>query len=283
VDLGHEVVADPLVFGDVAVAVTAVGDWFGVDAESGKIAWRRTGLFTPLAAMSDGARVVALDAKGELVALRPDSGEVVWRAALPVRPPRPSIRPRRILELLATPNAAVAATEEGLTAFSTLDGKVQWKRTLSGVVGMRCASTAFYVTTEAGAVMELSIEGGIPRAKLQLGEGAVSPPCLAIDKVWVGTAGNALIELMPGTLAYLAAHGLPAPMTACPVAFGELLAVPTKGLAGELLYFRPGISTPLAARRLDSALWASPLPMGDALWVPSHDGRVTALQSPLRP
>src|SRR5205814_5758351 len=99
----------------------------------------------------------------------------------------------------------------------------------------------------------------------------VSPPCLAQSRLWVGTSGDTLIELEPQTLAHITGLPLPANMTACPVDFDGLLAVPTRGWEGRLLLYRAGVSAPLASVRLDSRLWASPLAGGKELWAPSHD------------
>jgi outer membrane protein assembly factor BamB len=274
-ELGHEVVAGPVMASGAVVAATRAGEVFGLEPASGRTRWHRTGIFLRALAF-DGAHVLALDAKGALSALEPQGGATLWQQT-------GLTRGAAVKAWLLTldDGLAVAATDEGLVAFDAATGRPRWRRSIPGVLGLLSRGKELLVTAQS-SVERIDADSGRVMLAQDLGARLSSPPCQALGRLFVGTMGGHLIELDPEKLSPRAVRLLPAQMVGCPAGADDLLAVPTRGLEGELLFYRGDRARPLATKRLDSPLLTRPLWVDGQLFVLSHDGRVTALAPPSR-
>lgn len=290
VGLGREVAARPVVAGDGVLAGTVVGELVHLALADGKERWRLTGqppVLTPLVADATSLYVVAPDGAVRAHAL--DSGQVRWRRPAPKAEEAgsPLFEASRPLPapVLVGGRLVVALGDAGLVALAPADGAVRWRHPVSQVLGMEVAGNTLFVTTRTGRVLALGLGEGAKRWEVTPASTLTSPPTLAQGQLWVGaTQGEAssLLGLSPvdGEVHFRTA--LPAPLVARPVAFTDLLLVPTNDRQGRLLALRWPPGEVAFTLRLDTALRMPPVVLGDQLFVLGQDGRVLSwrLQPP---
>lgn len=195
-----------------------------------------------------------------------------WNASLGVRA-RTSAR-----GLLAVQDGVVAIGPAALLLLSGEDGRLRWKAPVQEATGAVLDADQLWTVERSGRLLALDLQSGAQRRVVPLGQQAVSPPSLALGRVWVGLEDRSLvgIDTRGGQPPWRAS--LPAALVGGVAEWQDRVLVPTAGREGRLLAIdltRPGSP---ASARVDSALRTAPLVHGAVSWVLAADGRVLAFQ-----
>jgi outer membrane protein assembly factor BamB len=278
--LAREVAARPVVAGEVLVAATLGGDWYGLDVETGAERWRRTGqpaVLTPLC--TDGAAAVLVARDGAVRAIDAATGADLW-----ARPPPPGGPREAAAEDSAFPaplftgaRYLVALGDAGLWALDPSSGQPVWRHA-GGASGLAASAGRAFTASRRGPVTAVDLATGRTVWSVRPAALPTAGPWLAGDAVWVGVEGNVLVELDPADGRERSSRTLPAPASGV-VAHRHLLLVGTSGLEGRLLAFRPGVTAPALSVPLDSPLRAPPLLMGGQILVLASDGRLLGFRA----
>lgn len=160
----------PLNAGDSVYAASADGELVSVDAEAGKLHWKRDLEERILAGVGgDRKQLYLITQEADLVALSREGGEELWRRSLPT-------------EALAAPQSnggiVVAQTTDGrVLAFDAGDGEKLWQ--YDGVVpalSLRAAAAPLVggdvviASFSNGKIMALSAEAGQPLWQYEVGQ-----------------------------------------------------------------------------------------------------------------
>lgn len=280
VELDREVAVAPAVSGDSVLVGSQGGLLLALGLAGGEERWRITGQAAPLAALvADPECVYVVEPGLRVRALVVKTGAVRW-----VRATTPAAASEGPARLLPTPTLSrdflVVADATGLIALSPRDGAVRWRLPLAGVLGTRLGDgprePVLYVSTRGGDVLALGLADGRVHWKKTLPVELTSPPGLALERVWVGTAEPGLLGLSLQDGSESSRHGLPGPLVAPVEGAGPWLVAPVRGREGWVLGLAPEASAPVFTLRLDTAVIARPVVLGDQLLVLGRDGRVQA-------
>ena len=273
VEAGGEIELPLVVTDDGVVGAVIGGDTLvALDADTGHERWRASGQ-PPVAALAGvGTRLVLLGKEGELRSFPARAGGMPqrrgWNASLGVRtrvPPR---------SLLAVEGGVLALGPAAVLLLSAGDGALRWKAPVRDPTGGVVEGDRLWIAEQAGRLLVLDGRSGVQRRAVALGQRVISPPSVALGRVWVGLEDHSVVGVD--------AHGeqppwrasLPAPLVGGVAEWQDRVLVPTAGREGRLLAIdlaRPGSP---ATARVDSALRSRPLVRGSVAWVLAADGRV---------
>jgi outer membrane protein assembly factor BamB len=169
VKVSSEVMAPPMGEAGMIVVRCVDGRVFGLSAETGARKWTfdrsvppltLRGLSAPL--IENGVAYLGLDS-GRLVALRVDSGEVLWEEVVATPTGRTELE--RIVDVDAEPLSAaggIFAVSFGgeLAAIGIADGRVAWRRPVKSHTGIALAGKVLTITDEDGLIWALDAETG---------------------------------------------------------------------------------------------------------------------------
>ena len=193
--VSSEVMAPPASDGRVVVVRCGDGKVFGLNAETGARVWSfdravppltLRGLSAPL--LNGGIAYIGLD-NGRLVALRIDTGDVLWEEVVAAPSGRTELE--RIVDVdadpLITPEGIYAVSFGGeLAAIGLTDGRVAWRRPIKSYSGVALAGGILAVTDENGVVWALDAQTGAAAWKQEaLKFRRLSPPLVLGDYVVV--------------------------------------------------------------------------------------------------
>ncbi|WP_100640275.1 outer membrane protein assembly factor BamB [Marinobacter salexigens] len=160
----------PLNAGDLVYAVSANGQLVSVEAETGKLQWKRKlddRIFAGVGGDLDQLYLVTREA--DLLALSREDGQEIWRAALPT-------------EALATPQSngtlVVTQTTDGrVLAFDVASGEKRWQYdSVVPALSLRAAAAPLVggdvviASFSNGKLMALSAESGQPLWQYEVGQ-----------------------------------------------------------------------------------------------------------------
>jgi outer membrane protein assembly factor BamB len=259
--------------GERVVAAAVASDVLvALDAADGRELWRAGGQPEPAALAGVGDRVLALSTEGELRAFAAERGGMPWRRAwnvsLGVRATAPATG------LLAAGADLLAVGPAAVLALSGVDGSLRWKAAVRESTGVANEGATLWTTEAAGRVLALDARTGGLRRTVPVGRRIVSPPSLALGRVWVGLEDATLvgIDTRGGEPVFRAS--LPGPMVGGVTEWHDRLLVPTASREGRLLAIdlaRPGSP---ATARVDNPLRTRPLARAEVAWQLASDGRV---------
>jgi outer membrane protein assembly factor BamB len=171
-----------------------------LNRETGVVEWSIALVSSWAPIVSDGVLYAA--SAVEFQAVHASSGDLIWRTALESElVTAPDIQGDRIF-LLAKPNQ--------LLALHTSNGSQAWRRTIEAQVNSSTmVATAAGVFVSGGSRLSRYAErDGHPEWEREL-SGALSPPALAGDRVFVGSTDNSFyaLETSTGRLAYRSRAG----------------------------------------------------------------------------
>ncbi|HTS82403.1 MAG TPA: PQQ-binding-like beta-propeller repeat protein [Myxococcaceae bacterium] len=264
----------PLVVSDDAVvgAVTGGDTLVALDAETGHELWRAGGQPAVAALAAVGTRLVLLGREGELRSFPARSGGLPlrrgWNASLGVRA---HATPRG---LLPVERGMVAVGPAAVLLLAGDDLGLRWKAPAREATGVALEGDQLWAAEQPGRLLALDVRSGAQRRVVPVGQRIVSPPSLALGRVWVGLEDQSLLGIdLRGEQPPFRAS-LPAPLLGAVAEWQDRVLVPTAGREGRLLAIdlaRPGSP---ATARVDSALRTRPLVRGSVAWVLAADGRV---------
>ncbi len=167
--LPGELLAPPVVDGNLVVARVGDGRLFALDAASGKRLWvyQRS---TPALSVRNHAGVLISRGMvfagfpgGRLLALNAVNGAVAWDSVVAL--PRGTTELERVADITSLPIAderqvCAVAYQGRLTCFDRLRGTTLWARDVSSFSGMTADNRNVYVTDDKNAVSALSSENG---------------------------------------------------------------------------------------------------------------------------
>lgn len=167
--VSSEVLAPPVGSGNVVVVRCGDGKIFGLSASAGTRLWSFDRNVPPLvlrgmsAPVVDGNAVFAGLDNGRAVALKLDSGEVLWEQVVSAPSGRSELE--RIVDVdadLLVANDGVFAVSFGgdLAAVSVVDGRVAWRRPIKSYTGIAIDGRRLAVTAEDGVVWMLDGQTG---------------------------------------------------------------------------------------------------------------------------
>ncbi|MDQ3262571.1 MAG: PQQ-binding-like beta-propeller repeat protein [Myxococcota bacterium] len=268
--LGRELASRPVEARGILVATSVAGEWFGVDAASGRMVWQVPRQpVTRGALLSDGARVYGVLADGGVRAVDAATGAVLWNRPAPARiGASPLASP-----ILVASGLVVSLGDAGLVSLAWEDGAQRW-RSDSVALGMTPAADGkrLFVAGRGQRVSALDAATGAVVWTRAIEADLTTAPTLIQDRLYVG-AGSRLLALDPATGEPRWLAELDAPVA--PVAVqGTTLLVPTSGKEGRLYLFQPPKTRPYASVRVDSPLRVAPIAFADRVLVLASDGRV---------
>ena len=182
-------VAPPVVVAGHVFVLDAAGGVRAFDAHSGAPAWSRSlvargdGSDTPGGGIaSDGSRIYASTAFGDIVALSAENGEEIWRRSFTV--------PFRTAPAVSNGRLYAISVDNRVMVLSTGDGKTMW--TFKGVdeqaAVLSAASPAVsagvvVVPTSAGELIAFGTKDGVPRWTVTLSSSAGLSPVAGLNTV----------------------------------------------------------------------------------------------------
>lgn len=264
----------PLVVADDGVvgAVTGGDTLVALDADTGHERWRAGGQPAVAALATVGTRLLLLGGEGELRSFPARGGGMPlrrgWNASLGVRPRSP---PRG---LVALEGGVLAIGPAALLLLSGDDGSLRWKAPVREATGAVLDGDRLWTAEQAGRLLVLDLRTGAQRRVVPVGQRIVSPPTVALGRVWVGLEDHSLLGIDARGEQPPWRASLPAPLLGGVAEWQDRVLVPTAGREGRLLAIdlaRPGSP---ATARVDSALRTRPLVHGNVAWVLASDGRV---------
>lgn len=234
--VSSEVLAPPVGEGGIVIVRCGDGKVFGLSAESGVRRWSFDRAVPPLTlrgasapVLYEGAAIVGLD-NGRIVALRVDSGEVLWEEVVSAPEGRSELE--RIVDVDAIPlvtGGGVFALSFGgdLAAIGAQEGRVAWRRPVKSYTGAALLGRRLVVSDEAGLVWGLDAETGAAAWKQEaLQYRRLSAP--------VAFGAHAVVADLEGYLHWLSpadgrivgrVRAVRAPVAATPVVRGDRLYV----------------------------------------------------------
>jgi len=274
-ETGAEIELPLAVSSDDVVAAVVGGDVLvALDGQSGRELWRAAGQPPAAALSAAGERLLLLGREGELRAFTARTGGLVWRkpwnAALGLRP---GLQARALLGLAASDGEVLALGPAAVLLVGT-DGTLRWKAAVRLPVGVALDGDGVWVAEQPGRLLLLDRRTGAVRRSLPVDRPVISPPALALGRVWVGLDdGNLLgVDVRGEGTAFRAA--LPGPMVGGATEWQDRVLVPTSGSDGRLLAIDPVRPGSPATARVDSPLRTRPLAHGPVAWQLASDGRV---------
>jgi len=228
-----EVLSAPVVVGDVVVVRSGDSRVFGLDAADGARRWE----YIPTSAsplLLRGAFGLTVDSGvvyvglpgGKLVAIRLDTGAVLWEVA--VAQPKGDTELERVIDVVTAPvvedgQACAVAYQGRIACFDSSRGTLSWARNASSVSGLATNAKAFFYVDDVGTVLavERSSGGSLWKQSILSNRG-VGPPGVVGTHVVVGDFEGFvhLFDQEDGRLAgRISTDG--GPISSAPVAVGE--------------------------------------------------------------
>jgi outer membrane protein assembly factor BamB len=273
VETGGEVSLPLVVTEDGVIGAVTGGDTLvALDADTGHERWRAGGQPEVAAIAGVGSRLVLLGREGELRSFPARTGGMPlrrgWNASLGIRA-RTSAR-----GLLPIADGVLAIGPTAILSLSAEDGALRWKAPVRDGLGAVLDGDQLWALEESGRLLALDRRSGAQQRSVPLGQRAVSPPTLALGRVWVGLDDRSLVGVdVHGTQPPWRAS-LPAPLLGGVAEWQDRVLVPTAGREGRLLAIDLAHPGSPATARVDSALRTRPVVHGAVSWVLAADGRV---------
>lgn len=179
----------PVVVSGATVAVATAEAVVGLDPATGTERWR-----TPLATLAvplvaDGRLLVALTVDGQLLALHPDSGAILWRRTLTEVPSSPP----------ALGAIIAVATGNRIVALDRLTGATRWERILDSRPGApSLVQDLILVATAAHRLHALRAETGLDIWTWRVG-GDVIGAAADGQRIYFATLDNVLHAVAAGS------------------------------------------------------------------------------------
>lgn len=167
--VSSEILSAPTAFNQITVVRTGDGNIFGLDSATGKEIWNYDRTVPSLTLRGNappvisGDRVFAGFDNGRLVALDLKSGQSLWDSPLAIPSGRSDLD--RMVDVDSAPivqknTIFVASFHGGVSAISSIDGRILWTREISSYAGISVGGRYVYVTDEEGSVWALNAETG---------------------------------------------------------------------------------------------------------------------------
>jgi outer membrane protein assembly factor BamB len=275
-ETGAEIELSLAVSSDDVVAAVVGGDVLvALDGQTGRELWRAAGQPPAAALAAVGERLLLLGREGELRAFAARTGGLAWRrgwnTSLGLRP---GLQARALLGLVATDADLLALGPVAVLLVSGADGTVRWKAPARVPVGVAVDGDGVWVAEQPGRLLLLDRRSGAVRRSLPLDRPVISPPALALGRVWVGLDDGSLLGVDTRGEGAPFRAALPGPMVAGVAEWQDRVLVPTSGNDGRLLAIDPVRPGSPATARVDSPLRTRPLAQGPVAWQLASDGRV---------
>ncbi len=247
--------ASPTVAGGRVYAITIDNGLKVLDAQTGVLLWTHQALEEPARLLMGASAAVESDyviapyGSGELVALDPETGRLLWADALAL-----AGRPTAIAalnDIAGSPSIhrglVVAANRAGrMTGIEARTGRRVWTRPVGSVHTPWVAGDVVFVLSTEQVLAAISLSDGLvvwatelPRyEKPEDRKGPLSwaGPVLAGGRLFAASSGEEMLEVDARTGAVLRTHELPGPVFTSPVVADETLFVYTDD--ARLLAFR---------------------------------------------
>jgi outer membrane protein assembly factor BamB len=167
--VSSEVLSAPTAFNQITVVRTGDGNIFGLDSGTGKEIWNYDRTVPSLTLRGNappvigGDRVFAGFDNGRFVALDLKSGQSLWDSPLAIPSGRSDLD--RMVDVDSAPivqknTIFVASFHGGVSAISSIDGRILWTREISSYAGIALGGRYVYVTDEEGSIWALNAETG---------------------------------------------------------------------------------------------------------------------------
>ena len=222
-----------------------------------------------------GERLLLLGREGELRAFTARTGGLAWRkawnASLGLRP---GLQARALLGLLASDADGLVLGPAAVLLVSGMDGALRWKAPARVPVGVAVDGDGVWVAEQPGRIVLLDRRTGAVRRSLPVDRPVISPPALALGRVWVGLDDGSLLGVDTRGEGTPFRAALPGPMVGGVAEWQDRVLVPTSGTDGRLLAIDPVRPGSPATARVDSPLRTRPLARGPVAWQLASDGRV---------
>ena len=170
--VSSEVLSVPAASDGVVIVHTVDGKLFGLEATNGNERWRYEREVPVLTLRGSGSPVISGGAAyvgmagGKLIALRADSGSLLWDVNVTVPSGRSELQ--RLADIDGDPivlgGGVFVATYQGeVAAIEQRSGRVAWRRKLSSYNRMAADTQGLYVSDADGVVWGLDIRSGAAR------------------------------------------------------------------------------------------------------------------------
>ena len=167
--VSSEILSVPRYFDGMVIVRTGDNHIFGLDATDGSRKWvfERTtpalSLRSSVGIIVDGGAVYAGFAGGKMVAIRADTGKLLWEAT--IAQPKGVTEIERIADITSLPvidgPLVYAVAYQGrVAAVDRISGKVLWNRDISSYTGMNAEDGKLFVSHALGSVYSLDYETG---------------------------------------------------------------------------------------------------------------------------
>jgi outer membrane protein assembly factor BamB len=167
--VSSEILSAPTAFNQITVVRTGDGNIFGLDSGTGKEIWNYDRTVPSLTLRGNappvigGDRVFAGFDNGRFVALDLKSGQSLWDSPLAIPSGRSDLD--RMVDVDSAPivqknTIFVASFHGGVSAISSIDGRILWTREISSYAGIALGGRYVYVTDEEGSIWALNAETG---------------------------------------------------------------------------------------------------------------------------
>ena len=167
--VSSEILSAPTAFNQITVVRTGDGNIFGLDSATGKEIWNYDRTVPSLTLRGNappvisGDRVFAGFDNGRFVALDLKSGQSLWDSPLAIPSGRSDLD--RMVDVDSAPivqkdTIFVASFHGGVSAISSIDGRILWTREISSYAGITVGGRYVYVTDEEGSIWALNAETG---------------------------------------------------------------------------------------------------------------------------
>ena len=235
--------------------ITYDNQLFSLDARNGQVLWNyvgiveNAGLIGSASPAADGDIVVAPFSSGELVALRADSGRVVWAETLSRTGPATALAQLRNINgrPAIQDGVAYALSHAGrMVAVDLRSGARVWTQNIAGVESPWVVGEFIYVVTLDAEVVALSRRDGRIRWVTQLPRFRKpdqrrdrinwSGPVLASNRLIIVSSTGSAVAVSPYTGELLGQLSLPGGAMVAPVVANETLYVLTD--KGDLVAYR---------------------------------------------
>lgn len=167
--VSSEILSAPTAFNQITVVRTGDGNIFGLDSGTGKEIWNYDRTVPSLTLRGNappvigGDRVFAGFDNGRFVALDLKSGQSLWDSPLAIPSGRSDLD--RMVDVDSAPivqknTIFVASFHGGVSAISSIDGRILWTREISSYAGIALGGRYVYVTDDEGSIWALNAETG---------------------------------------------------------------------------------------------------------------------------
>jgi outer membrane protein assembly factor BamB len=261
---------------DDLVLLTLPDSLRALDRVTGQRQWA-IALDRPLIAplTSAGGVVLAFTDKGELMALRPQSGEVVWRQTF-------GADSKFAPAFLAPSLAVVSLTDGRVVALDASNGTIQWEQKLPGVLSAPAVGRdRVFVGSTNNFFYALDAENGREEWKWRTG-GDVMGAAVDKDRVYFVSLDNVLRAVNRGNGNQLWKVAIPTRPALPPIAFDDIVVL--MGVAPQVDAYNgktgEALGSLTASAELEGAALVDldPEPFAIAVVTLTRDGRVTALR-----